>query len=208
MDPEQLKKWKPLAYVLLAATVLSAVTGLAGFGGKIFSQLFPSPEFPVFTGFVYLDGRDGSEVFYEIESSGERFVFLSIHFESAGELRPAARFMDECYDFEIERDGGSYKLSTTIGGTVEPWDHHVEEYDVHCRTGYLTMELRKKPPQDVGTLGLSQHHVEGFFEVEIDYLRASPIHFVFKERSISAQEYEALARFASDQWEEWWEEND
>lgn len=205
-DPAKLKAWKPVAYLLLAASVISAIGAISGLGERAYRAMFPSPAYPVITGIEDLNGYSEETLFPQLERHDGGFAFLSIQFNTFW-LEPAKSFHEECREFEIAENGGKYVLKTLIGGTIKPYALTDQEYEIHCRTAYVTMVLNDRPKQNVGT-NHEERDVIGLFKIDIEYLGTSPIHYYLTQQSLSPSEFGTLNSFALEQWRDYWEKRE
>lgn len=206
MDPEAIKKWRPMAYVLLVGSVLSALLAVTGVAQRLHSWIFPSAPYPVLVGYIHLNGQSADSIVSGIVDHDGNVVFVDAEINTSTATFENARIVEECLDLELSEAGGSTTLSFTHGAFVSE-NSPGESADSEVGYNSVTCGYERFSVETFGPLGMSHGpmfsftSLKGLFEIEVDYVGSQQIQVHMRQIELPPSDLQTLNSISQEIWE-------
>lgn len=201
-DAEKLKKWRPIALLLLGAALVSAFSTYAGLYSQVKNWLSPTAPYTVIAGYFHLNGQSSENAMLSVGEDEAEFAFYDVTLNLSRATFATERFVEQCRDIEFSEVRGNYRIITTIHGSVTPeFPKQNEELDIFCGDTLLTVDLLSEPTLDTHTLGQEFYSFSGLFEITAGYTVNTLTRLHLREIEISPDQEKRLREISAELWD-------
>lgn len=211
MNPERIKAWAPVAFLLIFSSIVSAVIGLTEGYKKFISWLYPDDQkkasieqaqltYPVVSGYINGNGNKEGDIFSDLLNHRDGMVYISGAIDVSRGVGENGKYMEVCDPYQQEDLGEETYIKIKTGGSAEFTGPNFDDYNIVCGENSLEIYLKSRISSTVSA-GVDIENFSGVFIVSISYQGLSQ-RVSLNEISVPPHEEIILRNKAREDWEE------
>ena len=202
---DSLKRWQPIALVLLLGSLVSAVVGLTGVATQIVDRFDRRLPFPVVVGYFHANGQNfaSAETLRSLpgrERGG--LVYYDAAINLSGGTFAMSEYRRECGGPEISEVRGMVRVSVAHNGWFLPESpKDRSELEVFCGLDFLVVDLISEPTSQ-STPGVHVLLFSGLFEVTQNETNGGGYSLYLRQVELPLEHRAKLRSAAEELWQE------
>lgn len=179
MNPERIKAWAPIAFLLIFSSIVSAVIGLAEGYEKFFSWFYPKNQkealseeeeliYPIVSGYISGNGNKKGDISSELANNDNGIIYVSGAIDLSRGVGENEEYMENCDPYQQEERGEEIYIKVKTGGQAEFTGSNSNDYEIVCGENSLEIYLNSLLSSTVSA-GVDIRKFSGAFAVSRSY---------------------------------------